>query len=183
MKCAQVLPLFYATLFWLFATIATGDGGAVVFSGEQGPLRITVFTEPVPPRVGPIDLSLLVQDKESLEVIEAYDAQVSLTHQDDSTLEAIKMPLDRAAETNRLFQAALLTIPVAGTWQVVLEIEPANGDPVDGGMRNYRFTFPLTIAKSLPRVWDMLLWILLPVVPLLIFLAGKLRRVVKEQQE
>ena len=163
MKCAQVLPLFYATLFWLFATIATGDGGAVVFSGEQGPLRITVFTEPVPPRVGPIDLSLLVQD--------------------DSTLEAIKMPLDRAAATNRLFQAALLTIPVAGTWQVVLEIEPANGDPVDGGMRNYRFTFPLTIAKSLPRVWDVLLWILLPVVPLLIFLAGKLRRVVKEQQE
>ena len=165
MKCAQVLPLFYATLFWLFATTATGDGGAVVFSGEQGPLRITVFTEPVPPRVGPIDLSLLVQDE------------------NDSTLEAIKMPLDRAAATNRLFQAALLTIPVAGSWQVVLEIEPEDGDPVGGGMRNYRFTFPLTIAKSLPRVWDVLLWILLPVVPLLIFLAGKLRRVVKEQQE
>ena len=137
----------------------------------------------MPPRVGPIDLSLLVQDKESLDVIEAYDAQVSLTHQDDSTLEEIEMPLDRAAATNRLFQAALLTIPTAGTWQVVLEIEPVTGDPVDSGIRNYRFTFPLTIAKSLPRVWDVLLWILLPVVPLLLFLAGKLRRVVKELQE
>ena len=114
--------------------------------------------------------------------MESYDAQVALTHQDDSTLEAIKMPLDRAAATNRLFQAALLTIPVAGSWQVVLEIEPEDGDPVGGGMRNYSFTFPLTIAKSLPRIWDVLLWILLPVVPLLIFLAGKLRRVVKERQ-
>ncbi|MDG2409989.1 MAG: hypothetical protein P8M53_13350 [Pirellulales bacterium] len=48
---------------------------------------------------------------------------------------------------------------------------------------DYRFTFLLAIAKSLPRIWDVLLWMLLPVVPLLIFLAGKLRRVVKEQQE
>lgn len=159
----------------LVASVACGDGGAVVFSGEQGQLRVTVFAEPVPPRVGPLDLSLLVQDKTSLDVNDDYRATVTLICEADATVKAITMPLDRATATNRLFRAALLDVPVAGTWQVTLKVEGTAGSDLAK-----RFTFPLEIAPPQPRISDVWLWILLPLVPLLIFLIGKLRRIARE---
>ena len=182
MKSLQVLPLFYAFLFSLFATVAVGDGGAVVFSGEQGTLRVTVFIDPVPPRVGPVDLSVLVQDAQSLEVINAYKASASLTCSADATIAEIKRPLDRTTATNRLFQAVLINLPAAGTWQVTLEIEQGGVDQKKDNKSDYRFTFPLEIAAPQPQFWDVLFWILLPAIPLLLFLAGKIRRVVHEMQ-
>ena len=155
------------------ASVACGDGGAVVFSDEQGKLRVTVFAEPVPPRVGPLDLSLLLQDKASLEVTEDYRATVTLICEDDATVDAITMPLDRATATNQLFRAALLNVPVSGTWQVTLKIEGTADETLS-------FAFQLVIAPPQPRIRDLWLWILLPVLPLLIFLLGKVRRIARE---
>ena len=164
---------FLSAAITSMASVACGDGGAVVFSCVQGQLRVTVFAEPVPPRVGPLDLSLLVQDKTSLEVTDDYRAAVTLICEADATVDAITLPLDRAAATNRLFRAALLDVPVSGTWQVTLKIEGT----ADAALR---FSFPLVIAPPQPRIRDVWLWILLPLVPLLIFLAGKLRRIARE---
>ena len=157
------------------ASVACGDGGAVIFSGERGPLRVTVFAEPVPPRVGALDLSMLVQDKTSLEVIDDYRASVTLVCEDDATVNAISMPLDRAAATNRLFRAALVNVPVSGTWQVNLTVEESAS-----ATAAKRYAFPLKIAPPQSRISEVWLWIFLPALPLLIFLIGKLRRVVRE---
>ena len=164
---------FLSAAITSMASVACGDGGAVVFSGEQRQLRVTVFAEPVPPRVGPLDLSLLVQDKTSLEVTDNYRASATLVCEADATVDAITLPLDRAAATNRLFRAALLDVPVSGTWQVTLKIEGT----ADAALR---FAFPLEIAPPQPRIRDVWLWILLPALPLLIFLVGKLRRIARE---
>ena len=166
---------FLSAAITSMASVACGDGGAVVFSGEQGQLRVTVFAEPVPPRVGPLDLSLLVQDKTSLEVTDDYRATVTLACEADATVDAITLPLDRAAATNRLFRAALLDVPVSGTWQVSLTVEEAAT-----ATAAMRFAFPLEIAPPQPRIRDVWLWILLPALPLLIFLVGKLRRIARE---
>ena len=166
---------FLSAAIMSMASVACGDGGAVVFSGEHGQLRVTVFAEPVPPRVGPLDLSLLVQDKTSLEVTDDYQATVTLACDADATVDAITLPLDRASATNQLFRAALLDVPVSGSWQVSLTVEGAA--PATAAMR---FTFPLEIAPPQPRIRDVWLWILLPALPLLIFLVGKVRRISRE---
>src|SRR5690348_1468883 len=46
----------------IFPTIALADGGAVRVSQRHGNRQITVFTESTPLRVGPVDVSILVQD-------------------------------------------------------------------------------------------------------------------------
>ena len=167
--------LFFCASVWGLSAVARGDGGAVVFSGESGPLRVTMFVEPVPPRVGSVDLSLLVQDRTSLEAIEAYGALLTLTCENDTTIEAIETSMDRSAATNRLFQATAVEIPTTGSWQVELH--------VDWDRSEYLFQFPLEIQAPPARFWDVLIWILLPAIPLLLFLAGRIRRVVKERQE
>ena len=111
MLSRQILLLFFCVSLCCVSSVARGDGGAVVFSGESGPLRVTMFVEPVPPRVGLIDLSLLVQDRTSLEAIEAYTAFVTLTRADSATVEEHEASMSRNEATNRLFQAATVEIP------------------------------------------------------------------------
>ena len=170
MLSRQILLLFFCVSLCCVSSVARGDGGAVVFSGESGPLRVTMFVEPVPPRVGLIDLSLLVQDRTSLEAIEAYTAFVTLTRADSATVEEHEASMSRNEATNRLFQAATVEIPTTGSWQVKLH--------VDWDRSEYLFQFPLEIQAPPARFWDVLIWILLPAIPLLLFVAGRLRRIV-----
>ena len=169
--------LFFGASLCCLSAVARGDGGAVVFSGESDPLRVTVFVEPVPPRAGSVDLSLLVQDTTSLEVIEAYGAGLTLTCEDDTTIEKIETSMSRAVATNRLFQAAALELS-AGTWQVTLDVNDVEGD-----WSEHTFVFPLQVVPPQARFWDVLIWILLPAIPLLLFLAGRIRRVVTEMKK
>jgi len=168
--------LFFCTSLCCVSAVARGDGGAVVFSGESGPLRVTMFVEPVPPRVGSVDLSLLVQDRTSLEAIEAYTAFLTLSRADGTTVEEYEASMSRNEATNRLFQAASLELDFAGTWQVTLHV-----DQIEGDHSEHTFSFPLEVAAPAARLWDVLIWILLPAIPLLLFVAGRLRRVVTER--
>ena len=165
------IVLFFCAGFWGSSAVALADGGGVVFSGESGSVRVTMFVAPVPPRVGPVDLSLLVQDLGSLEPIVGYAAHLTLKG-DDATLEPIEAVMDRSGATNALFQSALIEMPLAGTWQVMLEVKT--------GGTEHAFQFPLTVQTPAARFWDVAIWIVLPLIPLLLFLAGKLRRVAKE---
>ncbi len=78
--------------------------------------------------------------------------------------------MSRNEATNRLFQAATVEIPTTGSWQVKLH--------VDWDRSEYLFQFPLEIQAPPARFWDVLIWILLPAIPLLLFVAGRLRRIV-----
>jgi hypothetical protein len=169
--------LFFGASLCCLSAVARGDGGAVVFSGESGPLRVTVFVEPVPPRAGSVDLSLLVQDTTSLEVIETYTALLRLTNTDDTTIKEIEASMSRAVATNRLFKAAALELS-AGNWQVTLDV-----DQVEGDRPQHTFIFPLQVVPPQARFWDVLIWILLPAIPLLLFLAGRIRRVAIDMQK
>ena len=42
--------------------VARADGGELRYSGVKGGYRVAVFTAPVPPRAGSVDVSVLVQD-------------------------------------------------------------------------------------------------------------------------
>ena len=170
------IVLLFCVSFLCSGVTAFADGGAVVFSGESGPVRATLFVEPVPPRVGQFDLSLLLQDRASLEPIAAYGAILTLTSEAvEGDVEQIETVMERGSATNALLQSALIETERAGRWQVTLVV-----DQVNGSAPEYSFSFPLEVAPRRARFWDVAIWIALPLIPLLLFLAGRIRRVARE---
>src|SRR5581483_8908588 len=57
-----LLPALPVAVLTLIPSLATADGGSLRLSEQDGNYRITVFTSPSPPRAGPVDVSVLVQD-------------------------------------------------------------------------------------------------------------------------
>jgi hypothetical protein len=94
---------------------AQADGGAVCLHEASGPFLVTVFVSPYPLRVGAADISVLVQDQQTGEVVL------------DPTIEFAIHPLlakgprlltqaRRELATNKLLQAARLDLPDRGRW-------------------------------------------------------------------
>jgi hypothetical protein len=53
----------------MWATAARGDGGTMLLHQDAGPFTITLFAAPQPLQAGPADLSVMVQDRSSGEVL------------------------------------------------------------------------------------------------------------------
>lgn len=120
---------------------AFADGGVVRWQGASGPFIITVFTSPAVLRVGPCDVSIMVQRRDSNEVV--LDGLVDLFFVSPAgAVVAIGDPFcgtDRGAvpsgsgsnrtapqgvratherATNKLLWAAPVNFPTAGTWRL-----------------------------------------------------------------
>jgi hypothetical protein len=95
------------------------DGGTVQLREESGPFLVTVFTAPETLRVGPIDMSVLVQDRETGVVI--LDAAVNLElHPIASTSPPFSSRATRGQAKNKLLQAATVDVTAPGWWVVKL---------------------------------------------------------------
>jgi hypothetical protein len=77
------------------------DGGAVQLQRQSGTFLITVFASPVPARVGPVDISVLVQERVSLRPV--LDATVSVQIDDQV------IPATHAQAQNKLLYATTIT--------------------------------------------------------------------------
>ena len=131
-------PLLLPALAILTQAAAWADGGTVLLRQEAGDLVITVFASPSPLSVGPIDISLLLQNRNGLDPV--LDSDVSLLlHQDASSIEAHPT---REQARNKLLYAAPVTFSEPGKWQIdvtvlrngektnatgILEVAPAPG--------------------------------------------------------
>jgi hypothetical protein len=103
----------------LATCILFADGGIVQFQKRAGRFVVTVFSSPVPLRVGPADLTVMVQTAEDHH--DVLDCRVTLTlaksGERDITLEAT-----RAQATNKLLYAAETVLPSAGTWHTTVNL-------------------------------------------------------------
>lgn len=97
----------------LAAATVRADGGTVRTRMTAGPLTVTVFTAPQPPTVGPLDVSVLVQDGAGAPVLDATVA-VRL----DDGVRTMTHDATRAAATNKLLYAALADVRAPGTWRL-----------------------------------------------------------------
>ena len=88
------------------------DGGAVQFRQETGPFLVTLFAAPAPLRAGPVDLSVMVQDRTSLEPVLDADVSLRLSAEGGPGSSA---RLTRANAQNKLLYAAPIDISKAGT--------------------------------------------------------------------
>ena len=98
------------------------DGGAVLSRQEAGPFLITVFAAPVPLRAGPIDLTVLVQARDSLQPV--LDADVSIHLNGPSEMAA---SASRSKAQNKLLYAATLNLPQAGQWEYAVSVHNGAG--------------------------------------------------------
>jgi hypothetical protein len=103
----------------LAQTTALADGGTVQLRKEAGPFVITVFTAPAPLSAGPVDISLLLQNRNGLEPV--LDASVSLTLRDASGAEIRARPTREQAQ-NKLLYAAPVTLAEPGKWRLGVTI-------------------------------------------------------------
>ena len=139
---------------------ARGDGGTVQLTQVTGDYRITVFTAPTPIRVGLVDISVLVQDAETGNPIREAQVNIHIASRARPN-ETIDATASYEAATNKLLQAAILTLSSPGWWDVVARIE------VPGGPAQVRFA--VEAAEPLPE-WRVLWpWFSWPAVVVLLF--------------
>lgn len=113
-----VLPVLLA------AATARGDGGRVQLSETAGPFAVTVFTAPTPLRVGPVDVSVLVQGADGGAPVLDAAVQVALAAPSGERAAAAT----HAAATNQLLYAAVLDVPAPGRWTLAVHVAGRAGD-------------------------------------------------------
>jgi hypothetical protein len=108
----------------MWAGAAYGDGGAMLLHQEAGPFTVTLFASPQPLQTGDADLSVMVQDRSSGEVL--LDPVIDLDLAPEAgTTPAVTVRLARGAATNRLLQAATADFPKPGKWRLALTVSRA----------------------------------------------------------
>jgi hypothetical protein len=141
-----------------FRAPASADGGSLRLSGVQAGYQINVFTSPTPFRAGDVDISVLVLDAATGDLVTQAAVTVRMTKSGRSALE---YAATTEAATNKLFRAAQFKIPEPGRWQLQVEINGLRGHAVIGG--------DVDVAAPLPRWRELWPWICWPAVAVVLF--------------
>ena len=106
-------------LLLAIAVCAFGDGGSVILHKRTEQLAVTVFASPAAPRVGPVDMSVLIQSAATLEPV--LDATVWLRFAKTGS-QTIRVPATHSYASNKLLFSATAQLNEPGEWQVSAEI-------------------------------------------------------------
>ncbi len=118
---ALLLPLAALAFAWLAPDTVDTDGDIVRLQGISGPFQITLFTAPGAFDSGPAEASILVQGRDSGEVI--LDAAVTLAVQPASGRPGETVSATRGQSTNKLLEAATMNLTGPGPWKWRVAVE------------------------------------------------------------
>ena len=104
----------------LFRLPVFADGGAVQLRGETEGLVVTLFVAPDPLSTGPVDLSVLLQKRDSLEPV--LDAAVSVAMRAVASGSELRAQATREHAQNKLLYAAPLILDESGKWRMQVTI-------------------------------------------------------------
>lgn len=146
---------------------ALGDGGALRLSQRHDDLQVSVFTSPENLRVGPVDISVLVQRADSGTCVLEIPALVRLERLDSAGI-PLEQPATTAAATNKLFRAAIFDVPQPGRWRATIWVgeEP---DPA-------KFAFDMEIGPPPPPWIELAAWTTWPFFVFGLFIAHQWRK-------
>jgi hypothetical protein len=121
------------------ARTSWADGGAIQFQGDAGTCHVTVYTLPPILSAGPVDVTVLIQDRSKLNPLLDAHVLLGLSAQAASSLKkeawsppacALNMPLSLADiparlnhGENRLLYGALVQVPYSGIWRLKINIQ------------------------------------------------------------
>ncbi|MFL6350947.1 MAG: hypothetical protein ACJ74Z_03735 [Bryobacteraceae bacterium] len=99
--------------------VVFADGGTVQFQKQAGPFIVSVFSAPVPLRVGPADLTVMVQKAADRRNVLNCDVMLVLSKPGEHD---VRIAATRARATNKLLYAAPVALPSAGTWHLTIYV-------------------------------------------------------------
>lgn len=152
MKLPRALAALLVLVCW--ARASYGDGGTILLHQDAGAFTITLFAQTQPLRVGTADLSVMVQDKTSGQVL--FDPVVDLT----SGSETIR--LQRGQGGNRLLQAGTVHFSHPGQWRLTLAVRRGNDVA--------QVSTECTVEPDHSRAFQVWAGVLLPAAIILLFL-------------
>jgi hypothetical protein len=130
---------FVTFLFLITARLAFADGGTIQSQGDSGPFHITVFTAPAILNAGPVDITVLVQDRSSLKPLLDADVHFDfLAHSGGGpqqnawsppacvgapTPKLIAIPARLNHGENKLLHGAVVQIPHSGAWDLQVNVQ------------------------------------------------------------
>jgi hypothetical protein len=143
------------------ATPARADGGAMLLHQDAGTFTITLFAAPQPLHTGAADLSVMVQDRSSGEVL--LDPVIDLTFAPQAaggTQQTVRLAKGQAS--NRLLQASTVYFSTAGKWRLALAVRRGNDTA--------QLVTECTVEPDHSRATLVWFYVLLPVVIILLFI-------------
>jgi hypothetical protein len=126
-------------LILLLARTSWADGGTIRFQGDAGSLHVTVFTLPPLLNAGPVDVTVLLQDRSRLNPL--LDARVTLNLSAEAGSQQRKeawsppacalnapsaladIPASLNHGENRLLYGAVIQVPYSGIWKLNIHIQ------------------------------------------------------------
>jgi hypothetical protein len=130
---------------------AHADGGAVCLREGSGAFLVTVFVAPEPAQAGPIDMSVLVQDRQTGAVI--LDAKVDLAvRRVGGGDTGLRTRATREQSTNKVLQSGRIDLPTSGLWALRVFVSREGDESV--------FATILPVSPAAPRLiafWPLLL--------------------------
>jgi hypothetical protein len=168
MKDELAMDAVARPIIWLLAvssfilhpsSFAMADGGMLRLRTQSGGYEIAVFTQPTPLRAGPVDISVLVQDAMTGEIVPEARVTLRLTHRESHHV--LEYPATAEAAKNKLFQAAVFELPEPGSWDVEVAVEGPHGLAV--------VSSGLEADVPLPRWLDLWPWFAWPVLVIMLF--------------
>jgi hypothetical protein len=131
---------------------AQGDGGVLRAWKQHGNYDVAVFTEPTPLVTGPVDISVLLLDRNTGEPIREARIMVEVSPV-GRPAEATSHAATEQAATNKLLRAAVFELRESGPCEVNVSI--------DGPNDHVQIRFELNVGRPWsPRsgVWFWILW-------------------------
>ena len=143
---------------------AVADGGTVQLAQRTGDYQLTVMTDPSPLRAGLMDVSVMVQNADSGQIVGDGRLMVTLRRLDEPPL-LFRSEATATAATNKLLRSAQFELPLPGKWQMEVELTETS--------RPAGVLVELAVAGNPPH-WRSLGWILAPLVPIGLYVLGEL---------
>jgi hypothetical protein len=154
------IALKLATTLMFAVCLADADGGMICLREGSGAFLVTVFVAPQPARAGPIDTSVLVQDRQTGVMI--LDAKVDVAVRRASGRDPeVLTHATHEQSTNRVLQSGRIDFPTAGSWALRVFVSRGAEESV--------FTTVLSVSPAAPRLASFWLLLLLPTVAVAVF--------------
>jgi len=159
-------------LAMLFAAILVpaslrADGGVVCLRKASGPFVITVFTGSAELRAGPADVSVMVENRVSREIVLDDDVLLCLQSTGPGG-RVLEFRATRQQATNKLLKSAIVDLPAAGEWKLTVLVRR--------GAEKAIVSTHLQVAPPLPRLAAIWPFLVLPVLAMMVFAANQALR-------
>jgi putative membrane protein len=124
---AVLLPLAVVAHGLLTPDTIDMDADTVRMHGVSGPFEITVFTRPDPVPFDRVELAVLVQDRNTHDIVLNAVTKIEFQPAEGVSTESIARLASHALATNQLLAGASVDLPKAGAWTLCVSIDGPEG--------------------------------------------------------